>query len=257
MAAEVAAYDSIFPNVHLTLVPLNARDAVVKLLSGETKLVVLGRRFLEDEQALVAKYNVVYGEYEIAKDGLAVIMNKRNPVDTMSVGVLRGILSETHQMWGGEPPASYHANAFPIRVAIPNSKSSAYRHLLDGVTHADVKSADLVCDSVQQLLADIRKNEGAVGVADWNAVWNDTTVKVLRIADVDSAGTLGAYALLHPAFIFRKTYPLRHSIYGYTTEGRPALAKGFMAFVCNADGQRITLNQQLVPATQIIKIREQ
>lgn len=252
MRAEVAAYDSIYPQVHLSLVPVSAREAVVKLLSGESKLIVLGRRFVDAERALTTKYNLTYGEYEIAKDALAVVVNTRNSVDTMSVEQLKEIMLGTTRNWSSVRTGMN----VPLKVVVPKPDASSYVHLVDGVTRVDLKTADVVCDSAGQLLAAVRANAGAIGVVDWNCVWNDSSVRVLRLAGTDSTGAAMPAAMLHPAYIHLKKYPLLHSVYGYTTEGHPALAKGFMAFVCNAEGQKIALAQALVPSTQIIRLRE-
>ncbi len=252
MRTEVAAYDSIYPNVHLTLVSISAREAVVKLLSGESKLIVIGRRLADDEKALVTKYNIPYGEYEIAKDALAVIVNRSNPIDTLSVGTIKSIFDGSVSTWKKirtDVPR-------PIKTVVPAPGSSSYLTFIAQVMKSDIKSAGAVTDSAQQMLEIVRHDEGAIGVLDWNQVSRDTTVRVIRVAGVDSTGAATPYTLLHPAYIHLKKYPLLHSVYGYTTEGHPALAKGFMAYVCNAEGQRIALDQGLVPATQIIRLRE-
>ncbi len=261
MQHEVAAYDSIYPNVHLTLVPTTARDAVVQLLSGKTKLSIIGRAFTDEERKLIEKYHLPMGEYEIAKDAMAVIVNKSNPLDTIRIASLKNILlpkdstkSTTTAVTSWKSLGVKFDKLVSTVVPVPGS--SVYGYITDQITGEPLKSANVVCDSAEKVVSAVREYPGAIGFTDWDYVSSDTTVKVLRLAGVDSTGAQGNFIMLHPAYIYLKKYPLLHSVYGYTTEGRPALAKGFMAFVCNAAGQRLALDQKLVPVTQIIRLKE-
>lgn len=262
MQTEVVAYDSIYPHVHLMLAPVNARDAVVQLLSGKTKLIILGRAFSDDERKLIQKYNFQLGEYEIAKDAMAVIVNKSNPLDTIRISTLRELLLEgsvptdakerTNISWSS---LGVHFNQI-ITTVIPAPASSVFGYVTSQITGEQLKSANIVCDSAQQVVGAVRRYPGAIGFIDWDYVSGDTSVKVLRVAGMDSTGAPGNFYMLHPAYIYLKKYPLLHSVWGYTSEGKPALAKGLLAFVCNAAGQRIALDRQLVPVTQIIRLKE-
>jgi ABC-type phosphate transport system substrate-binding protein len=251
--AEIAAYDSVFPAASLRMVTTTARDAVVKLLSGETKLILLGRPLLQDERDLVAKYSVTLGEYELARSAIAVIVNRRNPVDTMSVDMARAVFEGRVNSWselgGGR-------NAGMTRIGMPSPATSTFQNLVGCLNGLNVTSADLVSDTLATLIALVRSELSAIAPVAWSAVSGDTTVKVLRISYRDSTGNPTTPVLLHPAYIHLKRYPLRHNVFGYTTEGHPALAKGFLTFMSNADGQRLALAQSLVPATQIIRLRE-
>ncbi|HET7152756.1 MAG TPA: substrate-binding domain-containing protein [Candidatus Kapabacteria bacterium] len=258
MTKEVEAYDSIYPNVHLTLVPTTARDAVVQLLSGKTKLSILGRAFTDEERKLIEKYHLPVGEYEVAKDAMAVIVNRANPLDTIRLSTLKMILLPKDTLKAASISWRSFGGKYDklVSTVVPAPASSVYGYIIDQITNEQLKSANIVCDSAEKVVSAVREYPGAIGFTDWDCVASDTTVKVLRIAGVDSSGAQEKFVMLHPAYIYLKKYPLLHSVWGYTTEGRPALAKGFMAFVCNADGQRLALEQKLVPVTQIIRLKE-
>ncbi len=258
MQKEVAVYDSIYPHVSLTLVPTNSRDAVVQLLSGKSKLIILGRAFSDEERQLIEKYKIQVGEYEIGKDAMAVIVNRQNPLDSISIPALKELMLKSNVT----PATSISWTSYgvhynqPVTTVVPSPTSSVYGYVTGQITAEPLKSANIVCDSASQVVSAVRRNGGAIGFMDWDCVSSDTTVKILRVSAIDSTGNTGGAVLLHPAYIYLKKYPLLHSVWGYTTEGKPALAKGLLAFICNAAGQRIVLDQKLVPTTQIIRLKE-
>ncbi|HZV13114.1 MAG TPA: substrate-binding domain-containing protein, partial [Candidatus Kapabacteria bacterium] len=225
MQQEVAAYDSIYPKVHLTLIPTTARDAVVQLLSGKTKLSIIGRAFTDDERKLIEKYHLPVGEYEIAKDAMAVIVNKDNPLDTIRIATLKNILLPKDSAKASSMSWRSLGVKFDrfVSTVVPAPASSVYGFIVEQITGEQLKSANVVCDSANKVVGAVRQYPGAIGFTDWDCVSSDTTVKVLRVAGVDSTGAQGNFVMLHPAYIYLKKYPLLHSAWGYTTEGRPAL----------------------------------
>jgi hypothetical protein len=60
--------------------------------------------------------------------------------------------------------------------------------------------------------------------------------------------------MLHLAYVLQGLYPLTSRICAYTTEVPNTLPRGFLAYAMSADGQRVFLNYDLLPKTQILKL---
>ncbi len=72
-------------------------------------------------------------------------------------------------------------------------------------------------------------------------------IKILRV-EADSAA--GGEAFIRPTQenVYLKLYPLRYSLYLYTTEQKTALGGGLSAFVLTIPGQKIIQKAGIVPA---------
>jgi hypothetical protein len=71
---------------------------------------------------------------------------------------------------------------------------------------------------------------------------------------VDSAGRIGDYVGLHQAYIANGSYPLRIKIYILSRDFGMNVTTGLISFMLAYDGQKIVLNNGLVPVTQPVRI---
>jgi len=168
---------------------------------------------------------------EIAKDGLAVIINPRNPIQSLTLAQIRGIYAADFQNWGelGGANAKIHI----ITREEGSGTRSAFEELIMDVRRITARA--IVQDSngaVRQLVAD---DPSAIGFLSLGLV--DNTVKALRLDGIPATRENiinGSYNLYRP-FLF-------------VSKDRPAdAAMEYIDFIISPEGQRLLSDEGLIP----------
>jgi len=193
--------------------------------SGTAEIGMSSRNLKNEEQSLWS--------VEIAKDGLAIIVNPGNPIDDLTIEQIQQIYSADIPGWGalGGRDTKIHI----ITREEGSGTRSAFEELVMGTT-ALITPRAIVQDSngaVKQLVAD---DVDAIGFISMGLV--DNTVKALRLggvtASVDNVIN-GSYSLSRP-FLFVANGP---------PEG---LSKQFIDFTLSDEGQQTLIKEGLIPA---------
>jgi len=168
---------------------------------------------------------------EIAKDGLAIIVNPRNPVNNITQAQIRGIYAAHIQRWsevGGEDKRIHI-----IAREEGSGTRSAFEELIMGDTRITPRA--IIQDSngaVRQLVAD---DIQSIGFLSFGLV--DETVKALHLDGVPATRENiidGSYGLLR-SFIF-------------VSKDRPEdTAMDYIDFVLSPEGQRLLSDEGLIP----------
>jgi phosphate transport system substrate-binding protein len=202
-------------------------------------------------------------EVLVAYDAIAVVANDKNPITNMTTTELTKILSGEINRW--EQLSKANAMKGKIEVVLQDSSdvtSFVEARLLQGEhMRKDVQFTGSSLGTLQSIAAQ-RLAVGLVGVT-----WVDSAhaaTKVLDLAETRQATdttfrvateAFGKFHSPHPANIYRSYYPLKRAIYAYWYAPLGSLATGFGSYVSHADGQRLFLKRNIVPGTQIIKLK--
>lgn len=190
---------------------------------GSVQLCFLSRD-LKDSEKQAGLQGVMYG-----MDGAAIVVNKANPVDNVSVDQLRDILSGKTEQWpDGKPVVVFNRN-----------EDSGTRELIQHVVLKDAKFTDkaqIKHDGV--LLSSVAKIPTAVGFT--SAGDTNDTVKVVKVDGVAPT----------PQTIRDKSYPLYKPLV-FATKGQPAPAvKAFIDFCAGDAGQKLIAQHHYVPVLE-------
>jgi hypothetical protein len=129
---------------------------------------------------------------------------------------------------------------------------SSLETALDSIFLSDtgsVKGKAFRFQTTDSVIAKVRTGADVIGFASIAWIKGDPTIKPLKVGTAE-----GKFYLLHPAYIYQKLYPLVSRVMGYTFEPPNTLPRGFLAYAMGASGQRIFLDYDLIPRTQIIKL---
>jgi len=255
---EVSRFEELYPEAHFDVSYVSSREAIVKLINGEVSLIIVGREFNAEEDSIIRHYKIDITKHVIAYDGIAALVNEKNPVRQLKTTDLAAILSGKVKKW-----SSFKGGfAEPITVVTQGPNSATYellsQLLLDGKRFStpivEVKTSSEVIDDVAS--ARFGGALGFVGLAPLHGI--SKPVRPLELADpsvlVDTLRTTAKIFPPHPAYVYLHYYPLTRPIVLYTTETGFGLAAGFISFITSPDGQRIFLDGGLVPATQPVKL---
>jgi phosphate binding protein len=166
-------------------------------------------------------------EHVLGQDGVAVIVNRKNPVTALTSEQLAGIFTGVVTDWsavGGEPG--------PITVYARDSNSGTHDVFTSVVTKgAPLKASTSFGDS-EALSRAVSTNAGAIGFIGLPYVKDS---KAVAVKD-------GAAAALYPTFftVATEDYPLTRRLYLYTPDApENALTSAFVAFAESDEGQRL------------------
>jgi phosphate transport system substrate-binding protein len=150
----------------------------------------------------------------------------------------------------------------PDRVAacLPDQNAGEFEVVATKIIHGQKFGPANRAGSSPEMLSFVVNHPAALGFVSigWLGDYKDK-VKVLELSDPaapDSLGIQGQYFTPHQAHIYRGYYPLTSDVYIYSRADMYSVAAGFITFVTSAPGQKIVLNDGLVPATMPVRLVE-
>lgn len=226
--AEVVAeeYSILNPSTEIDIQGGGSSAGITAAQSGVANIGMSSRSLKDEEKGL--------WYVEIARDGLAIVVNPANNVQDLTLDQVRDIYSETITTWNevGGSKSKIHV----IAREEGSGTRSAFTDLVMGKT-TEITPRAIVQDSngaVRQLVAD---DPNAIGFISLGLV--NETVKALQLDGIAATRENvenGSYQLSRP-FLF-------------VSSGEPTgQVKEFVDFILSDDGQKILVNEGLIPSS--------
>jgi phosphate transport system substrate-binding protein len=255
--AEVKAFEGLYHNAHINVVYTSEEEAFKALLTDSARLAIVTRKMVPIEHKALTDQKIVPQELMIAKDGIALIVNRQNSDTTISLEDVRKILDgKQHDL--AQSRGTSTRDQYKVVFDQPNS--GIIRYLKDSVSRFDSLPEYCFAVNGNKAVVDyVSTNPNSLGLIDvsWISDTDDSTANTfLRTIKVMAVSGDSDYYQPYQAFLAQKQYPLLRDVMMISREARSGLASGFMAFVASDKGQRIVLKSGLVPATMPIRIVE-
>ncbi|MCM8795817.1 MAG: phosphate ABC transporter substrate-binding protein [Candidatus Omnitrophica bacterium] len=216
---------------------------IAALLSGNCDIAMSSRDIKEKEIALAKQRGIQPYEIKVGLDGLAVVVNPKNPVSKLTLEQLRQIFTGKITNWkevGGED----------LKIVIlsreVNSGTHVYfkEHVLrrnDPNSKEEFSSSALLLPSSQAIADEVSSNPAAIGYYGMGYLnWRQ---KALLIAKDENE----EYVAPTIENVVNGEYPLSRPLFFYTNNQPRGLIKRFIDFVLSAEGQEIVLKTDFVP----------
>jgi ABC-type phosphate transport system substrate-binding protein len=214
-------------------------------------VIVCSREFNTEEKNALAGAKVVYQDNRVAMSAIAVIAHRGNPRSEMRVGELDSMFTGSIARWKGK-------SVIDLCIGGQNSSTNElFRNLiLQGKPFA--LSATPYASS-SDLIEHVRRTPAALGIVNlsWlKGVTQELTVVSLGRPGVsaDSTEPAGKFYAPAQAYVYKGYYPINAPIFIYSREMVQDLALGLVSFVASPPGQKVFLNNGLVPQTQPIRL---
>lgn len=213
------------------------------LLNNTCDIAMASRQVEKNEEDLAKKNNIVYKEFIVGLDGLAVLVNKNNPVNNLTMEQLRDIFMYKISNWkevGGENR--------PIVLLSRESNSGTHMFFKEQVIRmADINNKDefstraLLMPSSQAIVDEIDQNPNAIGYVGIGFMNNQT--KVVAISEKNSN------EFVYPTIenVMEGKYPISRPLYLYTNGEPKGLVKDFIDYALSEEGQNIVVETSFVP----------
>ena len=275
---EIAVFEFQYPEASIMPDYINEHDALDSLMHNKVDLIIMSHDITADQKNSLKKLGRGYRSRMIAVDAIAVIVNKQNDIDYLSMEDLREIFTGKVKRWSEIYPTKLKNDT--IKVMFDGSGTGVVNYMkekfLKGAkfgpnVFARGSSAD-VFDAVEQyknvigfigvswITSDLKslekpiaekydelKNNNEVSVIDFT-----DRIKVMPLRGDDQVTPVKPYQ----AYIYSGEYPLVRPIWAVDASYNGTLDHGFFTFLTGVIGQKIILQTGVLPAAEPVRYVE-
>ncbi len=246
---ERAVFDSSFPEakVHVHYKP--EAECFKDYFDNKARIILVTRQLSAEEKQLCEQEKIFPTSLVLARDGIAVILNKESTDTMLDMDALKGILT-------GEYKTKY-------TVVFDNEHSSTVRYILDSVLKGEQMGSNVFAAKGNTKVVEyVSENPNAIGFVGLGYVSDSSDpnntgafIKKVHVAYIKNDST-GEFLQPYQAYIALKTYPLTRNLYYINRESYPGLGTGFANFLANQRGQLVFFHAHLFPARSEMVIRD-
>jgi phosphate transport system substrate-binding protein len=242
-------YMKEYPYVFVAITGGGSGVGVASLINKTCDVATMSREIKPKEIEMAKNHGVSPKEYIVANDCIAVIVNKNNPIDKLTIEDLRKIFTGKADNW-----KQFGGKDLPIVTLSREVSSGTHTYFKEEVIHLGKKNSTeefsaqtLLLSSSQTIVEEVTTNEGAIGYLGMGYV-SDRTKSLL----LDKNGQFYPPDIEN---VLKGTYPLSRPLYFYTNGEPQGLTKSFIDFTMSDKGQRQFEESGFVPlgATTIVK----
>jgi len=245
-----------YPHVFVAVTGGGSGVGIASLINRTTDIATASREMKAKEIAMAEQRGVHPMEFVIAYDGVAVIVNRNNPIDRMNIQDLHDIFTGKATNWqqlGGKD--------LPIVTLSREVSSGTHMYFKEEIIQLGKKDSTeefsketLLLTSSQAIVEEVASNEAAIGYLGMGYLSDRTKpvrVGKTRTASDASAGANGASDGFYPPTVenvVSKAYPLSRPLYLYTDGEPQGVVKLFIDFTLGPVGQTQFMKTGFVPA---------
>jgi len=240
-----------YPYVFVAVTGGGTGVGIASLISKTCDVASASREMKPKEIQIANKRGVFPEEFVVAYDGIAVIVNKDNPVHKLTIGDLHKIFTGKTTNWkefGGKD----------LRIVTLSREVSSGTHMYfkEEVIQLGQKNSTeefsaqtLLLTSSQAIVEEVVTNETAIGYLGMGYL--SERIKALLLAKDEQ------FYLPDVENVIKKTYPLSRPLYLYT-DGQPKGAtKLFIDFALSPKGQQQFKETGFVPVGATVAQKDQ
>jgi phosphate transport system substrate-binding protein len=216
---------------------------IAALINGTCDIAESSRAMKPAEIEQAKAKGVAPREHVVGLDGIAVVVNPKNPVSRLSFEELRGIFMGSITDWkqvGGKP------GAIVVLSREVNSGTHIYfkEHILRRGKEKgpeEFAPSALLMPSSQAIADEVAKNINAIGYYGMGYI--SPQQKVIAVAKEEQ----GRYVKPSIEDVRKGRYPISRPLFWYTNGEPKGLTKDLLDFALSKEGQEIVLRLDFVP----------
>lgn len=208
---------------------------IASILNG-TSQIANSSRDIKDKEKKSAKQKI--SEFVIAIDGLSVIVNKNNTINSLTMEQLgkiyRGEITNWKELGGSDTAISLYGRQ-------PNS--GTYDFFREHVVKADYSKKVKEMNGNAQIVESVKMTHSGIGYVGTGYTHNSRDVKVLSVAAFKNEK---AYKPTYENIVNKK-YPISRALYQYVGGEISSDVKAFLKYELSKDGQKIITEEGFFP----------
>lgn len=225
------------PEASIAVTGGGSGTGIAALLNGTTDIAMASRDIKEKEVSDAKAKGIDIKEHVVALDGIAVVVNKENPVEKLTLKQIKDIYTGKVTNWKevGGPDQK-------IVVLSRESNSGTYAFFKEHVLENENFRPDaLLLPSTSAEVKEIQGNKGAIAYMGLGYV--DETVKALKVAKTESEE--GQAPNLET--IKTGAYPISRKLYLYSAGEPKGAGKAFIEYALSSEGQKTVEEMGFIP----------
>ena len=239
------------PNVSIQVTGGGSGTGVASLLNGTTDLANSSRELKESEYATAKQKGVTPIVYEVALDGIALIVHPENKIDNLTIKQVSDIFSGKITNWKqlGGPDMM-------ITLYGRENSSGTYEFFKEHVLGKDVSGKQVDYAPATQVLQGTAALGEAVardvkgigyGGVGYFALRND--VKILHIKSDENSPAISPVEnnKVNYEVIWNKNYSISRYLYCFTNGEVKDELKKYMDFIMSPEGQKVVESMEYIP----------
>jgi phosphate transport system substrate-binding protein len=225
--AESKIYMDLHPGNEIIVIGGGSSLGLASFIEGEVEIAMASRKIKESEITSATNKGIEPVETIIGWDGISVIVNKNNPLESLSVEQLQMVYSGEITNW-----KELGGNDEKIRVLVRDQSSGTYGFFKEHVLGDKAYTKNAIIEpNTEAVVKDVSLSTASIGYI--GLAYMDESVKMIGL------GTSEGIFYPNANTIRRGTYPLSRPLY-YYTDGEPeGTVKEYIDFVLSAQGQEI------------------
>jgi len=230
-----------YPHILVAVTGGGSGVGIASLINKTCNVATASREMKPKEKELAEKRGVFPKEFTVAHDGVAVIVNKDNPVDKLTIEDLHRIFTGKATNWKDFGGKDIHIVTLSREVS-----SGTHIYFKEEVVQLGKKDNNeefspqtLLLTSSQAIVEEVVANESAIGYLGMGYV-SQRTKPLLLAKDSE----------FYPPDVnnvLKKTYPLSRPLYFYTNGEPQGVIKLFIDFALGPKGQQQFIETGFVP----------
>lgn len=276
---EIEVFEYTYPQSSIIPFFVSEQEALDTLLADDTQSVISTKQLTKEQiQLMRSKYKRVVRQQPIAVDAVALIINKDNPVDALSMSdikeIFNGKITKWSQLAGNDTTA--------IRIVFDNAGSSTVSYIRDTFLPEGKTISELTNSYAQKSNADVfdvvKQDKNALGVISVSWLGEDlsmakkvpmeqrmadyenqndtintsltTEVKILKVSNPTEDNDFSSVSYApYQKYIFTGEYPLVRKVYMISTASNSTVMHSFYVFMTGFVGQKIIGKTGILPYT--------
>lgn len=275
---EIDVFEFTYPEASIIPKYVSEADAYDAMMNDSTDAIIVTHEMSKaDQKTIRDKYKKVVKQRCIAVDAVALIVNKDNPIDHITMDELQQIITGKINTWD----KLALADTTDIQLVFDNANSSTVMYMrdkfLNGKPISSIKNVKAFAENNNmEVFEKVKDDPSALGIISVSWLGDSleyarkvpiqeriegyeekdeliahnltTEVKVLGIQNPteENDSSLKAYKP-YQAYIATGEYPLFRKVYMITTASNSTLMKSFYDFVTGFVGQKIIAGTGILP----------
>jgi len=246
-----------YPNVRIQIEGKGSSTAPPALISGTAQLGPMSRPMKAEEiDAFEKKYGYKPSVARVAVDGLAVYVNKDNPIEKLTLQQVDAIFSKTRKMGGkdvktwGDLGLAADWGGKPLSLYGRNSASGTYGFFKEvALAKGDYKDTVKEQPGSASVVQGVTEDKYGIG-------YSGIGYRTSGVRSVALAGKDGQFYTTEAKDVLSGKYPLSRYLYVYynaaPNQPMDPLVREFLKFVLAREGQEIVVKDGYLPISATI-----
>lgn len=273
---EIEVFEYTYKDANVLPRYMDEASALDSLLAEKTNLIISYRDLTTNQKGILRGQGRAFRSRRIAVDAVALIVNKDNDIDYLSMSDIKDIMTGKSTKWGQVYPTKLKNDS--IKVIFDQNRSGVVHYIKDTFNGGNDLPIQFYAQGSSQAVFDaVEKTRNAIGVIGVSWITSDmkstaTTVeekyaqlqentppqethftdriKVLGVRNDDKIKDYKPYQ----AYIYDGSYPLTREIFAIDASPLGTHDHDFFVFLTGSIGQKIILQTGISPASVPIRI---